>query len=98
MSTGTPLATSLSRLLIAFTIEFDNEFERQIPHFTTTTGLHAPPGAPAVWLVSECVYWPPVVADKAEQKWGKNFSPEFRAWLSRLAQSTPGYKEKRLSN
>jgi len=50
------LSTLVSRVLIAFTIELDNEFERQVPHFTTTSGLVAPPGTPAVWLTS-LVMW-----------------------------------------
>ncbi len=46
-----PLPALLSQVLVAFTIEFDNESERQIPHRTTAHGaspgsLHAP------WLVS----------------------------------------------
>jgi DNA-binding MarR family transcriptional regulator len=32
---GLPLATLLSQVLVAFTIEFDNEFEHRIPHRTT---------------------------------------------------------------
>ena len=31
-----PLATLLSQVLVAYTIEFDNEFERLMPHRTTT--------------------------------------------------------------
>ena len=50
-----PLSTLLSQALVAFTIEFDNEAERQMPHRTTRHGstagsLHAP------WLVS-LVMW-----------------------------------------
>jgi DNA-binding MarR family transcriptional regulator len=39
-STGTklPLATLLSHALVAFTIEFDNEVEHQLPHRTTNHG------------------------------------------------------------
>jgi DNA-binding MarR family transcriptional regulator len=33
-----PLSTLLSQLLIAFTIEFDNEFEQRMPHRTTSFG------------------------------------------------------------
>ncbi len=33
-----PLSTLLSQVLVAFTIEFDNEFERQTPHWTTNHG------------------------------------------------------------
>src|ERR1700680_4170484 len=48
---GLPLSTLLSQVLVAFTIEFDNESERQMQHRTTNHGstagsLHAP------WLVS----------------------------------------------
>ncbi|MGA8763502.1 MAG: MarR family winged helix-turn-helix transcriptional regulator [Candidatus Sulfotelmatobacter sp.] len=50
-----PLSTLLSHVLVAFTIEFDNEAERQMQHRTTKHGstagsLHAP------WLVS-LVMW-----------------------------------------
>ena len=36
---GLPLPTLLSHVLVAFTIEFDNEAERQIRHRTTKRGL-----------------------------------------------------------
>jgi DNA-binding MarR family transcriptional regulator len=51
-----PLSALLSRVLIGYTIEFDNEAERRLPHRTTSHGLSpgAPPGAP--WLVS-LVMW-----------------------------------------
>jgi methyltransferase (TIGR00027 family) len=42
------LSALLSHALVAFTIECDNEFERQMPHSTTNHGRT--PGAP--WLVS----------------------------------------------
>jgi DNA-binding MarR family transcriptional regulator len=46
-----PLSAHLSQLLVAFTIEVDNEFERLMPHRTSrygsTPGLSNPP-----WLVS----------------------------------------------
>jgi len=45
---GLPLSTLLSQVLVAFTIEFDNEFERRKPHRTTNHG--GTPHAP--WLVS----------------------------------------------
>jgi len=52
---GLPLSALLSQVLVAFTIEFDNEFERQMPHRTTkhgsTVGSHHGP-----WLVS-LVMW-----------------------------------------
>lgn len=46
-----PLSTLLSQVLVAFTIEFDNEAERQIPHCTTRHG-----GSGGAWLVSMVMY------------------------------------------
>jgi hypothetical protein len=50
VASGLPLPTLLSQVLVAFTIEFDNEFERQMPHQTTMLGGGGP------WLVS-MVMW-----------------------------------------
>jgi hypothetical protein len=48
------LPTLLSQVLVAFTIEFDNEFERQMPHRTTaSSGAGSREGS---WLVS-MVMW-----------------------------------------
>ena len=49
------LATLLSQALVAFTIEFDNEFERRLPH-RTTVGRQAGERARGPWLVS-LVMW-----------------------------------------
>jgi DNA-binding MarR family transcriptional regulator len=50
-----PFTAQLSQLLVAFTIEFDNEFEHQMPHRTTrhgsTPGSIRPP-----WLVSMAMW------------------------------------------
>jgi len=47
-----PLPTLLSHALVAFTIEFDNEFERRMPHRTTRHG-----GSPSdPWLVSMAMW------------------------------------------
>lgn len=50
------LSALLSHILVAFTIECDNEFERQMPHRTTnhpsTAGSHRGP-----WLVSIVMWW-----------------------------------------
>ena len=54
MAAGLPLSALLSQVLVAFTIELDNEFERRMPHRTTNHGSAASPGAP--WLVS-LVMW-----------------------------------------
>ena len=52
MAAVQPLSTLLSQALVAFTIEFDNEFEHQMPHRTTSQG-----GArQGPWLVS-LVMW-----------------------------------------
>jgi DNA-binding MarR family transcriptional regulator len=52
---GLPLPVLLSQLLVAFTIEFDNESEHRIAHWTTNGGRgKGPSGAP--WLVSQ-VLW-----------------------------------------
>jgi DNA-binding MarR family transcriptional regulator len=55
MSSRFALPTLLSQALVAFTIEFDNEAERGLPHSTTRHGstagaLHTP------WLVSMAMY------------------------------------------
>ncbi len=51
-----PLPTLLSQVLVAFTIEFDNEAERRLPHTTTNHGPTA--GAlPGPWLVSMAMWW-----------------------------------------
>lgn len=50
-----PLPSLLSQVLVAFTIEFDNEFERQMPHRTTNFRPVAGPRK-GPWLVS-LVMW-----------------------------------------
>ena len=48
-----PLSALLSRALVAFTIEVDNEAEHRLPHRTTSHGASSSgDGAPAPWLVS----------------------------------------------
>jgi DNA-binding MarR family transcriptional regulator len=49
-----PLSTLLSWALVAFTIEFDNEFEHRMPH-RTTRHRGAPPSG-RVWLVSQAMW------------------------------------------
>ena len=44
------MPTLLSQALVAFTIEFDNEFEHRMPHRTTISKSLVSRGAP--WLVS----------------------------------------------
>jgi DNA-binding MarR family transcriptional regulator len=52
---GLPLPTLLSQTLVAFTIEFDNEFEHRLPHRTTAFGSTSA-SRRAPWLVS-LVMW-----------------------------------------
>jgi DNA-binding MarR family transcriptional regulator len=85
-----PLPTLLSQALVAFTIEFDNEFEHQVPHRTTnhgsTGGAHSAP-----WLVS-MVMWLKVLrfvpADgipaQELQQLTRMTGKEMRIWLTRL--------------
>lgn len=83
-----PLPTLLSRALVAFILEFDNEFEHQAPHQTTDFGgtLRAP------WLVS-MVMWSRFlrhVPDEGIQfkdlqlRSGIN-AKELQAWITRLS-------------
>jgi DNA-binding MarR family transcriptional regulator len=52
VSPTVPLSVQLSQLLVAFTIEFDNESEHRIGHWTTNGGRgSAPRGTP--WLISQ---------------------------------------------
>ena len=55
MATFLPLPTLLSQSLVAFTIEFDNEAERRIPHYTTRHGATRST-LPKPWLVSMVMY------------------------------------------
>jgi len=55
MATFLPLPTLLSQSLVAFTIEFDNEAERRIPHCTTRHGA-TKSTLPKPWLVSMAMY------------------------------------------
>jgi hypothetical protein len=51
-----PLSGLLSQVLVAFTIECDNEFERQLPHRTSNYGSTAGRGA-GPWPVSMAMWW-----------------------------------------
>jgi len=46
------LFVRLSQALVAFTIEFDNEAEHRMPHWTTMSGKR-----PGVWLTSMAMWW-----------------------------------------
>jgi DNA-binding MarR family transcriptional regulator len=49
-----PLPTLLSQVLVAFTIELDNEFERRLPHWITGSKSGSRQGP---WLVSMVMWW-----------------------------------------
>ncbi|HEY7176300.1 MAG TPA: hypothetical protein VH442_15400, partial [Micromonosporaceae bacterium] len=51
MASRVPLPTLLSQALIAFTIEFDNEFEYRMPHRTADR-----PGGRGPWLTSMAMW------------------------------------------
>jgi DNA-binding MarR family transcriptional regulator len=55
MTARLPLPTLLSQVLIAFTIEFDNEAEHRMPHRTTTVPTAAD-SRPRPWLVSMAMW------------------------------------------
>jgi len=87
-----PLSTLLSHALVAFTIEFDNEFEHQMPHRTTNHGStagtrHAP------WLVS-MVMWSNFMQFVGEegttirelQRRLKMSDKNLRSWLARMGE------------
>ena len=55
MAEQPPVPALLSQALVAFTIEFDNEFEHRMPHTTTDHGATGPRGGP--WLVSMAMWF-----------------------------------------
>jgi DNA-binding MarR family transcriptional regulator len=84
-----PLPALLSHALVAFTIEFDNEFEQQMPHRTTNHGglAHTP------WLVS-MVMWSNFMQFIPEdgiparelQRLLRKTSKSMQAWLTRMGK------------
>jgi DNA-binding MarR family transcriptional regulator len=58
-----PLSAQLSQALVAFTIEFDNEFERRMPHRTTrhgsTPGMDRPPYLVSMAMWVNCMRFVP---------------------------------------
>ena len=85
-----PLSALLSQALVAFTIEFDNEFEHQAPHRTTNFGS---PSASAPWLVSMAMWikflrFVPDEGIRVEefQRHAGLTRNETKTWLTRLSQ------------
>jgi hypothetical protein len=87
-----PLSALLSQALVAFIIEFDNEFERQVPHRTTNYG-RTPGLKGAPWLVS-MVMWVKFLRfipseglplAELQQRAGVD-KKELKLWLTRLSK------------
>lgn len=85
-----PLFALLSQTLVAFTIEFDNEFERRAPH---RTSRHGATGKSAPWLVSMPLWLKLVrfVPDEGitirEFKRSAGLTTaELRIWLARISK------------
>jgi len=57
------MAFALSYALVAFTIEFDNEFERQMPH-RTTRHRSAARSRNGPWLVSMVMWLKSIVSSR----------------------------------
>jgi DNA-binding MarR family transcriptional regulator len=55
MGEDLPLSTLLSQTLVAFTIEFDNEFEHRMPHRTTRHGAGQDPWLASMVMWSTCM-------------------------------------------
>jgi len=55
MTDGLPLPTLLSQVLVAFTIELDNEFEHRAPHRTTVSGSGSGPWLASMVMWSNCM-------------------------------------------
>jgi DNA-binding MarR family transcriptional regulator len=87
-----PLSTLLSHTLVAFTIEFDNEFEHQVPHRTTQHGSTVST-VPAPWLVS-MVMWLMLmrfvpstgIPVRELQRATRLTERDFRMWLTRMGK------------
>ena len=87
-----PLSALLSWALVAFTIEFDNEFEHLAPHRTSVHG-RAPRSPERPWLVSMVMYakFLRFVTDEGisirdMQRQTQIPAAELRVWLTRLAK------------
>ena len=56
MAKSLPLSALLSQALVAYTIEFDNEFEQRAPHITTVGGGGGRGEWPGPWLTSQAMW------------------------------------------
>jgi len=92
MADRLPLSALLSQALVAFTIEFDNEFEHQAPHRKTNHGSTVGP-ASAPWLVSMAMWikFLRFVPDdgirvRKFQRLAALTNEELRRWLTRMSK------------
>lgn len=92
MDADLPLSALLSQVFVAYVIEFDNEFEHQVPHRTTkfgsTPGYVRPP-----WLVSMAMWlrfmrWVPIegIAARELQAQIAISNKGLQTWLTRLSK------------
>jgi DNA-binding MarR family transcriptional regulator len=88
-----PLSSLLSQTLVAFTIEFDNEFEHQVPHRTTNHGATAASRDSAPWLVSMTMWlkfmrFVPCdgISVLELQRRARFTASEMRTWLTRMGK------------
>jgi hypothetical protein len=87
-----PLSALLSQVLIAFTIEFDNEFEHLVPHRTTKHGSTGDPRS-VPWLVSMAMWqqflrFVPVEGISVKELHRLTGLPAktFKMWLTRMSK------------
>jgi hypothetical protein len=92
MTTRLPLSALLSHALVAFTIEFDNEFERQMPHRITRHGLGGG-GRSAPWLAAMAMWLKFIRFIPADGMSARELRPltgltpkNLAAWLTRLGK------------
>jgi hypothetical protein len=87
-----PLSALLSQVLVAFTIECDNEFERQMPHRTSNYGSTAGRAA-GPWLVSMAMWWTCMrlvrrpLTGAIEARWAARFGADTIAGLRESLQA-----------
>jgi DNA-binding MarR family transcriptional regulator len=81
-----PLPTLLSQAMVAFTIELDNEFEHQMPHWITDYGAAAAGGSRKdLWLVSLAMY-----ANCMQFVRDEGIRARDLVWLARTKTNLPG--------
>jgi DNA-binding MarR family transcriptional regulator len=80
-----PLPTLLSQAIVAFTIEFDNEFEHQMPHWTPDGAAATGGSRKDLWLVSLAMY-----ANCMQFVRDEGIRARDLVWLARTKTNFPG--------